>query len=57
MGGLDVTDVRGEPIPLLWSTRTLVGEKALAKGFCSDMGDTKNDWGCLEGVHIVRSEK
>ena len=33
-----MTDVRRERIPLLWST---VGETALAKGFCSNMGDTK----------------
>ena len=30
-----MTDLRGKPIPLLWNTRTLAGEKALAKGFWS----------------------
>ena len=38
MGGLSVTDIRRERIPLLWST---VGETALPKGFYSNMGDTK----------------
>jgi len=38
MGVFNVTDVRRERIPLVWST---VGETALAKGFCSNMGDTK----------------
>ena len=33
-----MTDVRRERIPLLLSS---VGETALAKGFCSNMGDTK----------------
>ena len=33
-----MTDVRREGIPLLWST---VGKTALAKCFCSDVGDTK----------------
>ena len=32
-----MTDVRREVIPLLWST---VGETAVAKGFCSNLGDT-----------------
>ena len=41
MGGLNVTDIRRERIPLalLWST---VGETVLAKGFCSTMGDMEN---------------
>ena len=49
-----MTDVRREQIPLLWST---VGETALAKRFCSNMGDTKNPCVCRrtklprEGVH------
>ena len=30
-----------EQIPLLWNT---VGETALAKGFCSNMGDTKHSF-------------
>ena len=38
MGGLRVTDIRRERIPLLWST---VGETALPKGFYSKMGNTK----------------
>ena len=38
MGGLNATDVRREIIPLLWST---AGERALAKGFSSNMGDAK----------------
>ena len=33
-----MTDVRRERIPSLWNT---VGETALAKGCCSNMGDTK----------------
>ena len=33
-----MTDVRRERIPLLWIT---VGDTAMAKGFCSNMGDTK----------------
>ena len=33
-----MTDIRKEGIPLLWST---LGETALARGFCSNMGDTK----------------
>ena len=37
MRGLNVTDVRRENIPLLWSTG---GETALAKGFCFNM-----EWG------------
>ena len=32
-----MTDVRRERIPMLWST---LAETALAKGFCSKMGDT-----------------
>ena len=35
MGGLNVTEIRGEIIPLLWSTVT---ERALAKGFSFNMG-------------------
>ena len=35
---LHLTDIRRESIPLFWST---VREGALAKGFCSNMGDTK----------------
>ena len=31
-----MTDVGRERIPLLWST---VGETALSRGFCSNMGD------------------
>ena len=38
MGGLNATDVRRERIPLLWST---LEEAALAKGFGSNVGDTK----------------
>ena len=38
MGGLNVTEVRRKRIPSLWST---VGITALAKGFCSNIGDTK----------------
>ena len=33
-----MTDVRREVIPLLWCTG---GETAVAKGFCSNVGDTK----------------
>ena len=49
-----MTDVRRERIPLLWST---VKETALAKGFCSNMGDTKYPCVCRRtklpgrGVH------
>ena len=49
-----MTDVRMEQIPLLWST---VRETALAKGFCSNMGDTKYPCFCRRtkllrrGVH------
>ena len=39
MGGLNVTDVGREQIPLLWTT---VGETALANGFCSNKGDALN---------------
>ena len=38
VGGLNVTDVRKERIPLLWS---IVGETALARGFCSNVRHTK----------------
>ena len=38
-----MTDVRREQILLVWST---VGETALAKRFCSNMGDTKNPFVC-----------
>ena len=53
-------DFRRERIPLLWST---MGETALARGFCSNTGDTKyprvcaEERSCLEGVYTVRSEK
>ena len=49
-----MTDVRRERIPLLWST---VREIALAKGFCSNLGDTKYPCVCRRtelsgrGVH------
>ena len=36
MGGLNLTDVRREAMPLLWST---VKETAVAKGFCVNMGN------------------
>ena len=52
-----MTDVRRERIPLLWST---LGDTALAKGFCSNMGNTKYSV-CLqknEGTYSAkRSEK
>ena len=56
MGGLNVKDVKKVRLPLLWST---VGEAALAKGFCSNMGGTKypcvcGTMNCLEGVYTVR---
>ena len=38
-----MTDVRRKTIPLLWST---VGETALAKGFCSNLGDMKYQCVC-----------
>ena len=38
MGGLNVTDVLREIIPLLWSR---VRERTLAKGFSFNMGDAK----------------
>ena len=62
MGGLNVTDVRWERIPLalLWST---VGETVLAKGFCSTMGDMENLCVCRRtqlpgrGAHSEKLEK
>ena len=49
-----MTDIRREQIPLLWST---VKETALAKVFCSNMGDTNCPCVCRKtklpgrGVH------
>ena len=49
-----MTDVRRERIPMLWST---LAETALAKEFCSNMGDTKYPCVCRKtnlpgkGVH------
>ena len=49
-----MTGVRREQIRLLWIT---VGETALVKGFCSNMGDTKYPCVCRRtklpgrGVH------
>ena len=49
-----MTDVRRKRNALLWST---VGETALAKGFCSNTGDTKYTCVCRRmklsgrGVH------
>ena len=47
MGGLIVTDVRRERIPLLWST---VRERALAKGFSFNMGDAKCPCVCRKTI-------
>ena len=38
-----MTDARREKIPLLWSTAR---ERALAKGFCFNMGNMKNSCVC-----------
>ena len=38
MGGVNMTDVTRERIPLLWSR---VSERTLAKGFSYNMGDAK----------------
>ena len=52
-GGLNVTDVRREKIPLLWST---VGEVMLAKGFCSNMGIHKVSVHLLEKMRETVAE-
>ena len=54
MGGLNVTDVRRERIPLLRST---VGETTLAKGFCSNMGDTKYPCVCRRTTFLAMEHK
>ena len=57
MGGLNVTDVRRERIPLLWSTG---GETALVKDCWSKMGGmhvSTEERSCLEGMCTVRSGK
>ena len=52
-----MTRIRTVRIPLL---RNAVGETALAKVFCSNMGDTEyirvsaEERSCLEGVYTVR---
>ena len=52
-------EVRREKIPLLWST---VGETALAKSFCSNMGDMEYPCVCrrmklLDEVYtVIKSE-
>ena len=54
MGGLNVTHVRRERIPVLWST---VRERVLVKAFRVNMGDTKYQCVCrrmklpVRGVH------
>ena len=54
MGGLNVTDVRRERTPMLWST---VRRRALAKGFYFEHDDTKYPCVCRRtklagrGVH------
>ena len=57
MGGLNVTHVRRERIPVLWST---VRENALVKGFRVNKRDTKYPCVC-RGTKLprrdVRSEK
>ena len=62
MRGLTVTDVRREWIQLLWTWST-DGETSLAKGFCSNMGDTEYPCVCRRtklpgrGVHNYVTEK
>ena len=60
MEGLNVTDVRRERIPLLWSA---IGKTDLSKGFCSNMGIRRihvsvEGGSCMEGVYrVTRSER
>ena len=57
MGGLNVTDVRRERTPMLWST---VRRRALAKGFYFEHDDIRvsaeeRSW--LEGVYTARKSE
>ena len=59
MEGLNVTVVRRETIPLLWSA---VRERASAKGFIFNMGIRSilvpaEEQSCLEGLYTGRSER
>ena len=53
MGGLKVTDIKRERIPLLWRTER---EKALAKGFSFNMGDVKYPCVCRKTTNFRFSD-